>query len=474
MINDKLKVYLFILVSFFPVFALRSNLDLIEIIYSILVFFIPILLINLFFINKPHNNNYFTLYLSMVIVFGIDNNLGLWNGLIGPYTFDFIRIFRIIYIPAFIYLILMIIFIFVILKITDSKFQNVILVFLFTIFIFNVFDQTKSSKNIIEFKHLSNQKYQTTKVVIVFDEMSGLNSYESLNYEKQEFDNYAKSFFKKHNFEFYSNVKSITRDTITSLTSMLNLSSDENIRNDLIVKSNNYFNEYELTQSLFFENFKDISIYQNIHINFCNLENISKCNTYNIFKEKNFIKGFKDNFLTKSISLWKINGSIFSALTWRTLRQLRVIDSTLEPEGEKASFSKLFSKIEEDIYTKNYDLIFVHSLVPHKPYGFDENCNYDGKRSILNKYNGKKKNIEQHNIERRCVLYYLDGFLENLKKNNEINSMNLTILSDHGARIVRGNPSSELSVIYANKNPKTNFKENKQKAISQELFIEQN
>ena len=238
MLNDKLKVYLFILISFFPVFVLRSNFSLIEIIYSILVFFIPILLINLFFITKPPNNNYFILYLSMVIVFGIDNNLGLWNGFIAPYTFDFIRIFRIIYIPAFICLILMIILIFILLKITDTKFQNVILIFLLTIFIFNVFDQTKSYKNIIDFKNLSNRKHNTTRVVIVFDEMSGLNSYESLNYEKQEFDNYAKGFFKKHNFEFYSNVKSITRDTITSLTSMLNLSNDENIRDNLIVKSN--------------------------------------------------------------------------------------------------------------------------------------------------------------------------------------------------------------------------------------------
>ena len=113
-------------------------------------------------------------------------------------------------------------------------------------------------------------------------------------------------------------------------------------------------------------------------------------------------------------------------------------------------------------------------MVPHVPYGFDENCNYDGKRAILNRYNGIKKNILQHNIERKCVLHYLNIFLENLKKNNEINSVDLTILSDHGARIVKSEPSSTLSVIYANKNSKTKFKENKQKIISQTLFKEQN
>ena len=472
--NDKLKVYLFILISFFPVFALRSNLNFIEIIYCILIFFIPILLINLLFINKSPNNNFFILYLSAIIVFGIDNNLGLWNGLIAPYTFSLIYIFGIIYIPAFIAIILIITIIFIILKITDTKFQNVILVFLFTIFVFNIFDQTKSSKSIIDFQNVSNLKHKSSKVVIVFDEMSGLNSYESLNYNGEEFDDVARSFFKKHNFEFYSNIQSTTQDTISSVTSILNLTDDISVRKRLIVKSDNYFNEYELTQSLFFEKFNNISIYQNIHINFCKFKNISKCETYNMFKEREFIAGFKDNFLTKSISLWKLNGSIFSALVWRTLRQLRVIDSILEPEGEKAVFSKLFDKIEKDIYSKNYDLIFVHTLVPHVPYGFDKNCNYDGKRAILNRYNGIKKNILQHNIERKCVLHYLNIFLENLKRNNEINSIDLTILSDHGARIIKGEPSSTLSVIYANKNPKTRFKENKQKVISQKLFKEQN
>ena len=34
-------------------------------------------------------------------VFGIDNNFGLWNGFIAPNTFDFIDIFGVIYIPAF-------------------------------------------------------------------------------------------------------------------------------------------------------------------------------------------------------------------------------------------------------------------------------------------------------------------------------------------------------------------------------------
>ena len=53
--------------------------------------------------------------------------------------------------------------------------------------------------------------------------------------------------------------------------------------------------------------------------------------------------------MTKIISLWKLNGSITSALIWRSLRELRLIDSTLEPEGHKVSFQNLFNNIENDI-----------------------------------------------------------------------------------------------------------------------------
>ena len=100
MLSNKLKVYLFILLSFFPVFAFKSNLNFIEIIYSIIIFLIPILLINLLFIDKSSNNNYFTIFLSIIIVFGIDNNLGLWNGLIQPYADYIWSYFGGLYIPT--------------------------------------------------------------------------------------------------------------------------------------------------------------------------------------------------------------------------------------------------------------------------------------------------------------------------------------------------------------------------------------
>ena len=60
------------------------------------------------------------------------------------------------------------------------------------------------------------------------------------------------------------------------------------------------------------------------------------------------------------------------------MRELRIIDSNLEPEGHKTSFNDFFINLEKDIYSNNFDFIFAHTLVPHRPYGFDKECNYDG------------------------------------------------------------------------------------------------
>ena len=41
-----------ILISFFPVFTIRSNLNLIEILFSISIFVLPILILNFFILSK--------------------------------------------------------------------------------------------------------------------------------------------------------------------------------------------------------------------------------------------------------------------------------------------------------------------------------------------------------------------------------------------------------------------------------------
>jgi len=463
------KTSIFCLIAFFPIFALKSNLPLIEIIFLISIFLIPALILNFYLFKKKIFNN-FTLkvYISSLIVIGIDNSAGLWNGVIQPFKSLLIQLFTVIYYPALGLFIILIIIFYIIITFSNERFINVILIFLSTIFLFGIIDQSKSYKNVKDYNIPNNNNYKNTDVVIILDEMSGLNSYESKTANGINFDIKATEFFKKYNFEYYSNIKSISRGTKDSISSLVNLTSKK-VRSKVLRASESYFYNHEIHQNLLFENFKNISVYQNIHIDFCGVKNISKCKTSNPFNERKYVEGFKNTFLTKIISLWKMNGSIISTLTWRTLREIRVIDSILDPEGQKASFNDLFMNIEKDISSKNYDLIFAHTLVPHKPYGFNNNCNYDGKLSLGNTFFSVDKRVNQHNIERLCVLFFLDKFLQNLKKNNNLKNINLTLMSDHGARII-DNEESYLSVIYAYKNKQTRYKDFNEKTTSQKIF----
>ena len=466
------KTNILVLIAFFPIFALKSNLSLYEIIISFFIFLIPFLILNYNLVKKKILNNFtFKIYIALLIAIGIDNSLGLWNGLIQPFRYILLDLFKIIYYPAFFFLFVLIIIFYIILTFSDKKILNIILIFSSTIFLFSIFDQTKSHKNIKDYNLANIKSYDETDVVMIFDEMSGLNSFESQINNGKKFDIEVKKFFKEYNFEFYSDIKSISSNSVTSISSLLNF-TDNIIRSDVTSNSKNYFYEYELNRNLLFKNFKNISVYQNIHIDYCVVKNISKCRTYNPFNQKVFLDGFKNTYFTKIISLWKLNGSIVSALAWRSFRQMGIIDSILEPEGHKTSFNDLFSNIEKDVNSKKYDLIFVHTLVPHKPYGFDKNCKYDGKLSLKNNFYSEADHVAQHNLERLCVLEFLNKFLKKLNENNNLDSLNLTLLSDHGARIKRGNENSYLSTIFAHKNRITKFKEFKKKTTSQKVFSE--
>ena len=461
-----------IFISFFPVFALRSNLDVTEIFASILIFTLPILLINYFFFKKNVLSIFFLkIYLSIIIIFGIDNNIGLWNGVVMPFQVLLEKIFNVIYVPGLILFIILVFFTYHVILRINKKFYNIILIFITTLFIFNIFDQTKSYKKIANFKNQTDKKFEKTELVIIFDEMSGINSFESLSKEGFEFNSMAKEIFKKHNFEFYSDIKSIDMNTVSSISALLNYSTNVKKRDEVSISSPNYFTAYELKESLFLNDFDNISIYQTMYFNYCGLKNISKCESYSPFNRNKYLDGFKNSFLSKIISLWRINGSISSTMIWRTFREFRIIDSNLEPEGHKANFQHLLDKIDKDIDSKNYDLIFVHTLVPHKPYGFDKNCLYDGGMSTMNNSYSTNKHVAQHNLERKCVLKFLDKFLDKLIIDNKMDMINLTILSDHGSRILEKKNSS-LSAIYAYKDKQTVYKEFKDETLIHKVFSE--
>ena len=446
-----IKDNLLFFVSTFPVFITRSNFKIFEIFIIILFYFI-LLFLNFVFLKylKNKSNFIFKIYLSLIMTYGLDNHLGLFNGLIQPNINYFFQFFSVVYIPALIIFIVLVLVIFLIInKLNSENSIKILLATTLTLMIFNLFDNTKHHEQIHYFEKDISTKFENSTVILIFDEMSGMNSLSGESFEGNEVNKNFTKLFGKYNFNYYPNISSISNNTVASLSSLVNfkfiLNDDDNL-DKIVSTSDNYFSEYEIKQSKLFDKYKSISVVQNMHINFCSNPNVKSCYQYNPYNLD--IINAKTDIFSKIISNWNLSGSIFAKFIWRFLKQVELIESTLEPEGEKKFINEIMDYNLKKINSKKYDLIFSHVLVPHIPYGFDKECEYKTKISNLNLYLSNKDKIKQHNIERNCVINILDKFLDKIEN---IENHKIFIMSDHGSRIVNDKKSSH-STIFAFKN----------------------
>ncbi len=457
--------------SFFPIFIFKSNLKISELLY-VIIFFLLLSLINLYFLKIINNYKiYRKIYRSIILTYGFDNHLGLFNGIIQPNIGFFLQNFEIVYVPGLLIIILLLIIIcFFQIKFNEKKISQIFIIFLLTIFSFNVLDNTKSYKNIPFFETKNNNKFSKTTFVIIWDEMSGLESLSSSTHTGYQVNENFEKFFNKYNFDYYPAAYSISENSVTSITSLLNFKENFKNRDKKIVNtSKNYFNEYDVNQNLFFQKFKSISVIQNIHLNYCKNKNVLKCYQYNPLNLDEI--DAQIDILSKLVSSWSLNGSIIGKFVWRSLKQLNLISSILEPEGEKIFIENILNYASRDLLSEKFDLIFMHLLVPHKPYGFNKKCEYENKLSNLNIYMSTKEHFLQHNIERNCVVNLLDNLLKKLAL---IDNYKIIILSDHGSKILNDKKSS-LSAIFAYKDFNKNSSNRKSDRSSiQAIFKEIN
>ena len=236
-----------------------------------------------------------------------------------------------------------------------------------------------------------------------------------------------------------------------------------------IEKSKNFFNEYFILKNKFFDKYESIAVLQNYHMNFCNNKNVKICDQYSQFKKYDYVKGFKDTNLSKILGAWKHYGSILGNLSWRTFLTINLSDSYEQSGGEKGSFVSLLDKIEKKIVTRNYDLIFVHSLSTHNPYGFNNKCEYNGKRYINYSSSDLPKAIQGQNYDRICILKFLDNFFDRLAEKKLLQSLEFIILSDHGTRLT-SDKNSIYKTIFIHKDSNSKFKKIDEEKILQETF----
>ena len=473
---SKSKINLLFFFSAFPIWILKANFQTTDLLFIIFLFFVVFLInqIILFFLKKDINNFFFQVYLSLLISFALDVNLGLQHGLVFAFrdNFEFVQFLNIYYI-SLITLVFAILIIFLIIKNLKINGLKILSSFIFVIFVFNILDNTKNSKNIVNFDktNLLNKNFDYKKLIIITDEMSGVGSLESKTELGKQFDVAVKQFSKEYNFNLYTNIFSTHYSSISSLSSILSKNYKISLSSNFHKKSKNYFNEFDFTRNDTFNKFKSISVLQSMHINFCKNKRVLKCHQYNQFIDNDFTAGFRNTFLGRFISAYKLYGSINAFILTRILQEIDLVDLTMSPFGDKAFFEGQLQKVKKDIASKKFDLIFLHAMTPHRPYGFDKACRYDGKKSIGN-YSliSTKESVYRHNTDRICTINFLKKLIEELDEENLLEKLEIIIFSDHGSRIIMNNPESALRSILMFRDDRTSYEEINKKKNTPEVF----
>lgn len=456
-----------------PLWSIKFAID-IDLRILIYIIFTTLIIVNYLILRKIKKNSFFfTIYIAFILTYGIDNNFGLFSDLIAPNVKIFYPLNT--YLVGFL-LILFIFFInYFIVKKISIKGSIIIFVLILTNFLYASFLGDKSMKNFPDFVINDIKIEKKNKIILVFimDQMAGLNSDASKTEIGKKFDIDAIKFSKKYETKIYNNIFTqciMTYESIPKLINFDHISECKDLtKKRYIKKSNLFFSEYEILRNKLFDKFKDISVYQNYHMNFCKNKNVKKCDQYSQFKKYDYVRGFKDTKLSKFLGAWKHYGSITSNIIWRTFITLNITDSYEQSAGEKGAFLSILKKIEQDINSKKYDLIFVHSLATHNPYGFNEKCEYDGKKYINYSRNNLKEAIKGQNLDRLCILGFFDSFFQELDDKKKLSNIEFFILSDHGTRLSQSEESSNKT-IFIHKSSKEKFKEISYKSVLQEVF----
>jgi hypothetical protein len=461
-----------VFLSLIPIWYFKLEIYKVDIlffsIFLIIFFFLILIILNkLTFLN---NKIYYYFFLSMIIYYGLDNHFGFHLELTNSYSILTMKLKDNIYLASLIVGSTIFITIFLFILLLKENGIKILSVFIVTIALFSIIDNSKSIKNLKNFDNAKQTKFNKPKLVFVFDETSGIGGFESSTKEGQIFDKNIKKLSKENELQVYEKIYTHYKATTRSLTSLLNFKKIDNFQKYLDDKLD-FFSHYNLKKNKFFDIHESVAVHQSVHMNFCDHKNVTKCKDFHPFEKKKYIEGFKNTKFTNLVNAWKLDGSITSLFVWRILRQFNLINVNLSPQGEKGALIDLLDQALLDLHSKKYDLIFVHTLVPHKPYGFNKKCEYDGKRSLGN-YRGTmsiENHTYQHNIERICLVSFLDIFFKKLEA-KKIKFDKILFLSDHGSRNQRDNYESNHNVLFILKNAPSEYRLIKEKKFSQDEF----
>ena len=452
-----------------PAWVVKSSLKSFELLIILFLIYLIPSLIHLYIAKRYKKilfTKLFSFYFALIFTYSLDQSLGIMPYIDRIPNFLNIKPYPLyLYATAFFILAFSILIIFFYLRIFKYNGIKILFSFSFIVLMVNVFDNRSAS--FFEKKINNNSAYEENlqrkkTLVLILDEFSGINSYESNHVSGLKVKKKIENFLTQSNFSYYTNAYSLSSITANSISLMLNFKYDDSkiefyskhytgtSRSSFIETNTDFFlTDNNLIKNEFFNSYHadDIAVFQSMNVNYCSHYKVKTCFQYNPFKtDYNYLPGVKNKNISRIISLWKLQGSIVSNFIWRISR-IKMIDNTLAPYGEKMTASHLFNGIFKQIKSGKETLIFVHTLFSHNPYGFDENCNYDSSRS-MNTHQRKhllEWKTSQSNLERSCVIDFVDNFITKLKKNNLWNDLEIVLLSDHGSRTSKKNFATSYS-----------------------------
>lgn len=446
------------IVTFFPLWLFRSNLEAGEVLlFFVLLFVLPVFLFfKILNAKLSWNISIFkmrfdtkTFFVAFLMALSLDHNLGLWGltQIFGFYDIEAYLFGIFAFVSVFLLITMLLALNF---RATLKTLVSGVLAIIAASLLLGEKDIRKlEGSNFVFVKAPKDEVFRSNTnlggptVVIILDEMIGIEGIDLDQPNGPEAYGSSRALFKDFGFKAYGSAYSIYSQTRQSISATLNLVAEAVDTRKFSDESPIYGYKYLLGSNKFFDQTRarQIEVFQTYYLNFCQHRRVNRCNTFTSFERPDRkIENFNPGLLSQVVVNYKFNtNSVTGRFLHDYLLAIKAIDGLGFPYHDKAAFENNLIKLQKRIIASPSDrLIFAHYMVPHRPFGFTKECTYrlpDQNRL----YRSVAKFKMQHHLEIMCVNKFLRGLLDGLQFAGVLEQLTIVILSDHGSRLVSAN-----------------------------------
>lgn len=297
---------------------------------------------------------------------------------------------------------------------------------------------------------VSNKSRLNTKLPVIIhviaDAFMSPNAFPKHNTESQITKESITNFQKNFGFRNYGHTFSKFNITQQSISSILNFQKEPSLET-ISSKIKLLPSGFQLDQNSYFDHLKSVGyqihVYQNSSFNYCSHTAVTNCKSTSIYNPLDpsltTIEPWIERTINTFLTLSNINSMFFRVFN-------RLFSWVI---GPNFNFSELSSFVSLNILEKAFQeaftaprgtAIFVHILLPHPPYVWDENCQKS--QTIIsensdNHYNKEEIEFVAYLKQTRCVIKKLSELMRQSLKSNTFSDTIVLIHGDHGSRITR-------------------------------------